>query len=194
MVREQECLTGLFPHHEKSIHKCNSLQKSWRYLLTECLSRNLNKRSRYRLEGKTKQAWLESRCYSSGFLLFHSILKKESNQSLLLYDMWGEKPVSPKGEELRAERRDSSHVCAVDVTQTREDSDPNALNIWAMSWLLVCPTKGLTKNYFCFIEMKAEIPKFTDSTKLLPFKKVNHRRSMEDLGIVITNAGNDTKL
>lgn len=79
MVRGQEFLTGLFLHHEKSIHKCNSLQKSWTYL-TGYLSSKPNNKSRYRLEGKTEQAWLESRCSSSVFSFLHSILMKESSK------------------------------------------------------------------------------------------------------------------
>ena len=81
-----------------------------------------------------------------------------------LFDMWGENLQKEKNQELQEES--ISHVDAINITQTREDSDSNVDD--HLNHTLFAsrpPTEGLTNYYIC---LTAEIPKFKDSTKVFP--------------------------
>lgn len=117
MLTEQECFPGYCLCHEKSNHKSNGLQQSWRYP-TRCL-RKLNKGAEIELEVKTTLACLESWCCKYGSILFLSIVKKDPSK-LTDYFIWLAKckvPIFLKKRRANSCKKRMLPIDAVNVTQ-----------------------------------------------------------------------------
>lgn len=105
--------------------------------------------------------------------MFHPVLKKEFSK-LTGSLTCGTKSLylqKKKNQELQEEN--ASRIYAVNVTRPEKVLALMLITIWSMSWLLLCPTEGLTKYPVLLVE--AEIPKFNDSIKVFPFKRLKHR-------------------